>query len=442
MMKYLSILNDTVRIPLAILTGFSYPKRANVIETQKNTFVCRGLSCSEVNVAFTLTPPVVSLFNEASNEAMTFQDLVMLFMTLEPDVEVKPSSIILADNVICPELLFSLTSITATPSADLNGVIQQVDVNLVLSGSACSKVSSKTPNVSYDENLAIPETSITVNGQTALCQDDIAISEMVITPTTLNITLLLSTSHKMKSSNAWIFTPTVDKSSYFTVNGYGNFYIVNASTNEDSCSYECSIFDREADVTKTFTVMDGTITSVLRKLELDYVIRSKALADIRIDNYFAMKSSPDCLKELQDSLGFLTAWHEGKANLFELPESLNNPTELAYYIQEDEVSSPTTAVVFRDGLHEYKAESGEDGFTMVVYSPVCTPNDRSSQILRIQNFMEHGITLTTPLIPRIRHYSGIRLVYNGTFIDCLVTDYSIDVLQNTMTLRLNYIRRG
>lgn len=439
-MKYISIINDTIRIPLAVLTSFSYSKRGNIVETSRNTHISRGFGCQELSISFSLTPSVLVIFNEVGNTFSSFGEMAYNFMSLEPDIETEPSHVYLAGNVICPELLFSLTSITATPQSDLYGVLQRVDVQMVLSGSKCSKESAKQMPVSYDENAVLPRVSVTCKGKTAVCQDSISICELVITPTTLNISLLLSTSHADKSSNAWVYTVATDKTVYIDVDGYGRYYVQNAHTDGDSVSYECSIFSRNADAVITKTLLDSTLQSVLNALDLSVSVKSDSISKINVDNYTIHSDSVQTLKELASNLGFLAAFRENTAFLFELPETLNNADELNYFIEDDIVSSPTTKAIYRDGLHEFS--SGSDaGFCIIVNSPVCTKTDRASKLLDVQRFMERGITIEIPLNTHIKHYSGVRLNYNGNQIDCLVTDFSADLLANTMILRLNYLER-
>lgn len=437
MLQYFEV--DQIRIPCGLITSFSYSKRGNVIETKRNEFICRGFSCQEIAVAFSIEKPAIGLF-EAVGVDYSWGDLCDMVLSLEPNIENPPSPVYLAGNRICPELLFSLTSITCTPQADLNGNISRIDVSMALSGSACSKESATDGDaISYDENAIIPKVSITCNGKTAICQDSIAISDLILTPTTLHLGLLLADSHTEKNPNAWVYTLATDKSAFVDVDGFGRYYVQNAQTDEDSVSYECSVFSKESDVVITDSMMQTNLGACIARTRLNTSVQP-ALAKIPVDYYTIHRNSVDTLKELAETLGFIVAFRDGGIQCVDLPERIFDASDLNYYITDDVVSAPTTKVVFRDGLHEYTAGTDE-GFTNVVNSPVCTGANRAESILRLRQFMERGITITIPWNSKIKHYSAVKLNYTNNSINCLVTDYSIDVLQNTMTLRLNYLER-
>lgn len=440
-MHSLTLLGGDLNIPLSILTGCSYTKAGNIVETSKNKFYCKGYACREVAVSFSLTPPALAHFNECNDGRwLRFPDLVAYFMQLVPDKVQPPYALYIAGHAICPELKFTITSATNTLQSDRLGNVQRCDVALTLSGCACAKAAAQQGLASYDSNLEMPKTTISCKGKTCVCQDEIAISEMQITPTTLRLRLLLSDSFKEKSANAWVFQPAQDSTSVIAVDGYGSFYIKSVSTDEDSVVYECSIFSKTAEQAITQTVLDGNLATVLGKLRIEHSVEDAALNTVDVSNYTLNGSSVEVLKELQENLGFLIGWRDGKAHIFEVPKVITANGELNYFITEDIASAPTTRMVYRDALHEYRA-GNQEGQEIIINSPVCTSTDRAPNLLSFYQLMESAITLTVPNNKGIKHMAQVTLNYNGGAINCLVTDYTADLITNTMQLQLSYIKR-
>lgn len=439
-MQYLSVLGDTLRIPLAVLTSLSYSKKGNIIETSRNTYACRGFACREIATGFSITSSVVSLFNEVNTRQWSsLQDLVAYIVQIDPSSSNEPYHVYAGGHCICPELLFTLTSSTQTFQSDLNGTLQRCDVTWTLSGCRLSKDSSERAVTSYDDSVQLPRVEIYCRGRHMECRDDISICDLRLTPTTLRISLLLSDSFRDKSSNAWVYDVATEDG-YFDVNGYGRYYVKNASTTEDSVSYECSVFTRRDDQSITKTILDKPLRAVLNELSKDVVVRDLGIAGIVVDHYTINGNSEDTLRELADSLGFLVGFDRNHVYLVEVPTGIPTGSPLEYYIDDDVVSSPTMALSYRDAIHEYYTRIG-DGASAVIDSPVCTSTDRSGELLRLTRMRERSILLTVPFNPSIRHLSACRLVYNGTTIPALVMDYDADLMSNTMQLTLCYTDR-
>lgn len=439
-MKYLSILNDTVRIPLAIMNSFSYSKAGNIIETRKNTFACRGFACREIACSMTLNQFAVSLFNSVNTRKFEgLSDLVSYFIQILPDKTVQPYHVTIAGHTVCSELLFSITSVTQAMQCDRNDNVQECSISFTLSGTRVSKDSATQAITSYDENTTIPKVSITCKGKTAVCQDEISITELVVTPSTLKLSIIVSDGFRRKSSNAWIYDVSSDIAKV-EVENIGEFYVKSARTDEDMIEYECDIFDKSAEQTITKTVIESDMSKALSILKLPLKIESQSINIIRVDNWTLNGNSADLLKVLQDNSGVLVGFRKDGIHLVDVPASIASSGTLSYFITDDIVSAPTTRLIIRDGKHEYVAGNAS-GATMIVNSQISLNTDRSRQLLRLQQMRENVISLTIPYDERISHLSAVSLNYNGGSINALVMDYSIDFLSGTMRLDLGYLSR-
>lgn len=449
-MKCLTILNGELNIPLAIVSGISYTKTGNLIETHKNTFYCKGYGCQNIAVSFSLTPNVLPLFYE-NNAAMapdsegknawTFTDLVKYFINVKPNRLELPFHVYLADHCLCPELMFSITSCTQSLQSDLNGNVLQCDISMTLSGTACSKESSRAPEVSYDVTSELPVVTLTVNDKSVTFADDIHITEFQLTPTTAHLQVLLSTSFKTKSTNAWVYMPAQSENSFVEIKGFGKFYIQNAEWDGDLLSLECSKFSKQSEELITKTFIDASLNDVINTLNIPIEISSKATAlkAFTLSHLFIRENSINALRILRDNLGFIVAATEDKFICYDLPTEFPanlSPIVLDAFINTDTVSAKTTRVVIRDGLHEY-SHGTEEGQEILINSPICSTVDRSSQLLRLNRFLENTVEVTIPYDSRIKHHSIVQCEN----ITGIVTDYNIDFLQNIMTLGINYLQR-
>lgn len=443
-MKFLEILNGALNIPLAVVQNVSYTKNGNIVETHKNVFTCRGFGCQSLSLNLSLTPAIMPFFSEG-NPAMadwSFPDLCNFFLELEPKLDSEPFSLYLDNVAICPELQFSITSITHTMQSDLNGRLQQMDISITLSGVACSKASARNKEVSYDDTDRTPEVSIHCKGKVFECTDVCSITRYQMTPTTLLLELKLGNSFLETLADTWMYTPAQSEDAFISVAGYGKFYIKSASFDGDFVAYECSIFSKSDEAIITKTVMDGSLSVIFDALSLPCIC-TPAIGAVDVSNYTITKNSIDTLREVTNSLGLLVGFNDNKCFISEVPDSIkpDASANLNYFIDTDIGSAPTTAVTYRDSLHEYTYASGEAGNQILVSSPICTSTNRAKQILRVYNLMENAIDVTIPYDARIRHYSQLTLTYQAKTRNVLVSDYSVDFLANAMTLRCSYLDR-
>lgn len=422
-MQFLTV--GAFNIPLCALLSCSYSKRAHVVETSKNRFVSRGMECREIAASFFVSPVLLDEFNECNGNAFTDGGaLLSAFCDWIPDRKAEPFAVFAGGAHLCAELLFSPTSITRTMQADRRGNVQTLEVSVTLSGVARAKASARVAPVSYDNRL--PLVRFVFGSHSVECKDSISIAEMETTPEALRLRLLFGTSQQDKSSRAWIFQPA--KGAFFDVEGYGRFYIKRAETDENSAVYTCSVYEDDAAKTKTF--FDCTLSDIAASLEA-------VAPSVPVDNFTQTANDRETLERLAADLGLCLAYDKGRPRLFELCEPSGGA--LNYFISDDVVSAPTGRVTFRDGVHEFSFGDGLNNY--VVNSSICTPQNRAKRLLDYLAFYENEISISVPYDERLKHFSSVRLQYDGGEVACFVTWYKIDFIANVMQLRLNYRRR-
>lgn len=437
-MKYLSVLGEN--IPLCALTGFSYTKSANLVETRKLEVKSKGYSCLSVSVSLNITPFMLEYYRSANTfaSAFTMADMVRHFMELNPALSTVPTNIILADRVICPQLQFSLVSATHQLQTDINGLLQECNVTWSLAGTKCTKQEASDEPVSYDTE--IPEVTLSVAGKSLNIKNSCSITEFTLTPSTLHLQIALSDSFVKKKSNDWVKMPAIDYDSFIDVKGYGKYFIRSSNFDDNFVTYECSIFPKESEVQIAKTVMKGTLKNVFDELYLE-IKSTPDVNKISVDYFKLNGTSQDILKQLQTDLGLMVGFDtDSRVRIFNLPEmpSSDLPT-INYNIDSDIVSAPTSKIIYRNPAKE--VSYGNNSGDVITINTTINSEDRSKALLKYYQFMERMIELDVPYDSRIRHCSYIGLVYQNKIIPAMVTDFNADVLNNSMHIVCNYWMR-
>ncbi len=445
-MHSLDLDNGQLKFPLSVVNSFSYNKTANIIQVTQLYLRTRGYGCQNLSFSVSLTPATMGQFKDINDwmRDYSFADLVRYFIEYKTSLDRDPYNVILAGKIICPELMFTVTQVSTTFQADDLGNMQQIDISFTLAGCRCTKQSSRNKTLTTADS-SILKTKLVVDNTELDCRDDVAISEFTIMPTSLRLQLILSDSFKDKYSNDWLRPSDANTESYVEVEGFGKFFVITSSVDDNIVTYECSIFDKRAEDSVAATIMDSDLNDVLGHLSL---ATASNLKPIRINHYRLNGSSIDILREIGSNLGCLIAFSENKAYPFEVPTSIpadvtnDDSNLLNFYLDEDVKSAPVCKVIYRDAENQYTV-GDKKGHTITVNSPICTPTDRSKELLNYYTLLESSINLTVPFDPRIRHLSWVKVNLGASgILPCLVADYIIDVLENSMTLTLNYIKRG
>lgn len=438
-MKYLKVWNEN--IPLCMLQSFSYSKAANLVDTSRLKVISKGYSCLSLAVSLNVSQYALEHYRQANPKAVAwdYADFVKHFINMNPDVTQDPSNIILAGNVVCPELQFSLVSATHSLQADRNALVQSCEVTWSLAGTRCTKRASEETAVSHDDT--IPEVELHVGLKSLKIKEVCSLTQFELTTNTATIQIALSDSFVKKVSNDWVMKPTIDYDSYILIEGYGKYFIRNAEFDDNFVTYSCSIFPKESEQQLSTTVMKSNLGAVLDELFLE-VHATRGIRDINVEYFKLNGTSQEILKQLQDGLGFMVGFDtDSRIRIFDIP---TNPPEdtpiINFNVTEDTVSAPTRKVIFRNPIKE--TSYGEYiGDCITVDCPVNTTTDRSRMLLNYYQFMERGFNLTVPYDSRIRHCSYVNLVYEDKIIPAMVTGFSADLLTHQMTLNLNYWSR-
>lgn len=435
-MKYLELCYSDrsiswLKVPLTCLGSLSFGKSANVIEGSNKQARVRGYACRSINFSFSVSNASFPYFPTDKS----FIEYTSELMDLKPDISIRPFYIKLGDNVICPELLFSPTSISKSVQCDRNGTLQSVELSIVLSGVQTS-VKWNPADESNDARV-MPKTIFHVNGYELELTKDIRVSRYEMTPTSLYIELLLGYSNQIKKFDEWL--QPCDRKSYFEVEGRGKFYLISSDIDDNFASYECSVFPQEAEKIITKSFYDVDVKDIFDALSLDSSVKSNP---IYVDHFLVNKSSIETIYYLREKLGLLVAFDNNKVHAFEVPNpvqvSHGKENLLQFYVSDIVKSTPIKTLIYEDSTHRYSYtdESMESGTEEVVKSNICLGTDRTKQIHKVKNTYLNSVEITCPYDSRVRHFSYVSVVSNDNVITGMVSDFSFDFVMNQMRLRI------
>lgn len=421
-MKYFKYSN--ISIPLSCIAGLSYSLLGNIIPLRNLSFKCTGINPIQVQVQIIL--------NKSTCYEADFLELARQLGNIPPFFNEEPDNISIADNIILPQMQFMLSSVNSSFQSDRLGNLQEVQINWTFSGSRVIKDENRKLQLSLDSQSLIPKTTLTCKGKSVECANDISITEMKLSAFTGTVELLFADTYTEVDRDSW-FVDVADNESYFEIDGYGKYYIVESTMIDNWITYKLSKFDVSwmQHVTKTYLEDDYTLANVFPSAD----VTSKAAF-----KYFKMDDTPyNVLFKLQNILGFCIGLREDKIYLYDLPDKLPSATiTYDYTLDNDLMTKPISKVIIRDGIIEYSA--GDDkGETYYVDSICRLSSGTADRLLKYVEFNHNMIILTLPLDTRLNIGSLVN-VYNGDkLFNCICTEYELSFLDNTMTLELHYL---
>ena len=421
-MKYFKYSN--ISIPLSCITGLSYSLSGNIVPLRNLSFKCTGINPIQVQVQIML--------DKSTCYDVDFLELTRQLVNIQPFFNKEPDNISIADNIILPQMQFMLSSVNSSFQSDRLGHLQEVQINWTFSGSRVIKDENRKLQLTLDSQSLIPKTTLTCKGKSVECANDISITEMRLSAFTGTVELLFADTYTDVDRDSW-FVDVADNESYFEIEGYGKYYIVESTMIDNWITYKLSKFDVSwvQHVTKTYLEDDYTLANVFPSAD----VTSKASF-----KYFKMDDTPyNVLFKLQNILGFCIGLREDKIYLYDLPDKLPSATITYDYILDDDLmTKPISKVIIRDGIVEYSA-GDDEGETYYVNSICRLSSGTAERLLNYVEFNHNMIILTLPLDTRLNIGSLVN-IYNGDkLFNCICTEYELSFLDNTMTLELHYL---
>ena len=434
-MQYLKF--GKYEIPLSCITGLSYSKQGNIVDTSNLSCRCLGINNVQVQLQITISP--------STCYDMDFIEFAREMSQVRPSKTEKPAKIYLGNDILLPQLEFMLISTNITYQSDRLGKLQEMQLSWTLSASRVAKEENRNTELLTNNELIMPKVTLHCDGKSIECKQDISIANLHLSGFRGTIELFLADTYTEADRDAWLAQVNNSKTSYFEIEHYGKFYILSSNIVYDNwLSFDLTKFNKHwyKKQTKTF-IADPNSPKVftLKDIFSDCDdIKVKSRAKVR---YFKYDDTPyNVLKSLQDDLGYNIGLQGDDIILYDTPDKIGKgDITYDYVLDGDTMTKPITKCIVRDDRAEYIA-GNDDGETYYVYTNASITQEAANAVLKYVNFNQNMITLSIPYEPRIRIGSIINVnIGNDEILKCVCTEYDIDFLSNSMQIELHYVER-
>ena len=443
-MQYLKF--GKYEIPLSCITGLSYSKQGNIVDSSNLSCRCLGINNVQVQLQITISP--------STCYDMDFIEFAREMSQVRPSKTEKPAKIYLGNDILLPQLEFMLISTNITYQSDRLGKLQEMQLSWTLSASRVVKEENRNTELLTNNELIMPKVTLHCDGKSIECKQDISIANLHLSGFRGTIELFLADTYTEVDRDAWLAQVNNSKTSYFEIEHYGKFYILSSNIVYDNwLSFDLTKFNKHwyKKQTKTF-IADPNSPKVFTLKDIfsdcdDIKVKSKAKV-----RYFKYDDTPyNVLKSLQDDLGYNIGLQGDDIILYDTPDKIGKgDITYDYVLDGDTLTTPITKCIVRDDRAEYIA-GNDDGETYYVYTNASITQEAANAVLKYVNFNQNMITLSIPYEPRIRIGSIINVnigdtrsrqtAGNDEILNCVCTEYDIDFLSNSMQIELHYVER-
>ena len=434
-MQYLKF--GKYEIPLSCISGLSYSKQGNIVDTSNLSCRCIGINNVQVQLQIIISP--------STCYDMDFIEFARTMSQVRPSKTEKPAKIYLGNDILLPQLEFMLISTNITYQSDRLGKLQEMQLSWTLSASRVVKEENRNTELLTNNELIMPKVTLHCDGKSIECKQDISIANLHLSGFRGTIELFLADTYTEVDRDAWLAQVNNSKTSYFEIEHYGKFYILSSNIVYDNwLSFDLTKFNKHwyKKQTKTF-IADPSSPKVFTLKDIfsdcdDIKVKSRAKVQ-----YFKYDDTPyNVLKSLQDDLGYNIGLQGDDIILYDTPVKIGKgDITYDYVLDGDTLTTPVTKCIIRDDRAEY-ITGNDDGETYYVYTNASVTQDAANAVLKYVNFNQNMITLSIPYEPRIRIGSIINVnIGNDEILNCVCTEYDIDFLSNSMQIELHYVER-
>ena len=431
-----------IQIPLCLVTGFSYAKRAHTVNHARNFASARGFEASEISVRVTLNRGVAMAYG------LEFWHYVELLESFDASKDNPQGTVTLGGYPIYPELNFALTNINRTYQTDLaTDEITVLEADITLSGVSCVKEVSRERAlvIGYENTIVqVPKTTISCKGKDFVIQDSAAVSQFVTTPKELQLEVMIGQDNRTPERDSFLNEII---SEYATVTcelpqGTVVYNVIQAVILDSALYITGSILPEAASQMVTKTYMDCDLSDILS----DICAGIDVDADIKVDghvDYYLMQCSPiQAIEGLQRSAGFIVSIQGNKLTFAWVPESIDPQITLnALSVDDDTRSEDVNGLVWRDGIHEIMAGdvSGEVPKVDSVFK-TDIGDGFAEHVLAYLRYQAARVVVSGSIVDTIGSHSQIAVPKDDVELALLVDEPSFEWLFGQMTLECREIR--
>lgn len=431
-----------VEIPLCLVTGFSYAKRARTVNHARNFASARGFEASEISVRVTLNRGVAMAYGL---EFGRYVELIESFVASKDNAQ---GTVTVGGYPIYPELNFALTNINRTYQTDLaTDEITVMEADITLSGVSCVKEVSRERAlvIGYEDTIIqVPKTTISCKGKDFVIQDSAAVSAFVTTPKELQLEVMIGQDNRTPERDSFLNDLI---SEYATVTcelpqGTVVYNVIQAMTMDSVLYLTGSILPEAASQMITKTYMDCDLADILGDICDVIGVDANIKVDGHVDYYLMQCSPVQAIEDLQRSAGFLVSIQGNKLTFVWVPDSIDPQITLdELSVEDDTRSEDVNGLVWRDGIHEIMVGevSGEVPKVDSVFK-TDAGDGFASHVLAYLRYQAARVAVTGSIVDSIGTHSQIAVPKDDVTLSLLVDYPTFDWLAGQMSLECREIR--
>ena len=431
-MNYLSC--DSISIPLTLVQAITWAKTAKTVQSTGGYITARGFEPVELSARIVLNNAVCTAFG------LSFPEMYALVESLQPNRLSGAGVMRIAGFAVYPEMQFALTNVHKTVVADYAGGVSGIECDIVFSGVSCTKEVVRSRALQMDPLATIPRVKIIVDGKELSLQDGFAIAELVTMPDGLRMSVECGSDMDVVSREG--FLEKIIDGGVVRVElptGTTDFHVATAFLVGEELTIEGSIYPAQSQAVLSKTYVDADLSEIVSDLAELAGISCECKAKGKIDYYRANQTPLQCLRELQESAGFVISCRIGKITCAFLPQEVVPVYDLEYLSMDDDGDKePILGVWWYDGINLH-THGKIDTNALRISACFRAEHDFSENCLALARYRQHRIRVTTPINPRIDSHSVVSVVSNDTQIACLVEWFACDWIRNEMEIELNYL---
>lgn len=429
-----SVICGQIEIPLCFVQSISWGRKAKTYQHSGGYVSARGFEATEISLKVSIDIAVCDVFG------LNADDIFSMFDNLKTDRLSETGVFYIGGFPVYPELEFALTNINKTEISDLTGSIAHADADLVFSGVKAVKNVVRTRALELEPVQPVPDVVISVGDKSLSMQDSIQINEFITNPDSIHLTISIGSDMDLVSRKG--FAESLIDNGVIEAKlpqGTTKYYIINADLVDESLSLVGSIYPQKANKILTKTYQNTTLKNIIDDITNTAGIDCSCIANGQIDYYRAFKTPIECLRELQQSAGFIMSNRQSKLTCAFVPELIDSFYNMPYIeLTQDENKEPIRGLYWYDGINQ-DSTGILDNSALKISSVFRSSEKYADKCIKFARYMQNAITVTSDINTSIDTNSCVILSTNDAQINCMCEWIEFDWINNTMSVELHYI---
>lgn len=430
-----SLICANIEIPLCFVQSISWSKRAKTVSHNGGYISSRGFEGSEISVKIVIDLMICKAFNLNPIEVFN------TFNSLKSD-RLAPSGVFyLGGFPIYPELEFALTNINKTEIADLSGSIAHAEADLVFSGVKAVKNVVRNRALELEPDTPVPDVILSVDDQTLSIQDSIQITEFKTEPDSISLILSIGSDMDLISRGGFL-TKLTEKGVIEArlPQGITRYYVIQADLVEETLTLSGSIYPQQSNQILTKTYQDTDLQEIISDLARYAGIDCVCLVSGHVDYYRAFKTPLECLRDLQQSAGFIMSYRQGILTCADVPEAIEGVSNLDYLsLTQDSDTEPIHGCYWYDGINQDSSGVIDNSAIQIQSCFRSDSGNWAERCLKFARYSKNSIVVFSDINPQLDTHSAVILASNDSVLDCLCEWIVFDWIQNTMQVECHYL---